>query len=134
MKSIMIVDDSELIRRQLRPYFESQPEFEICGEAVDGVDALRQAQELKPDLIILDLAMPRMNGLQAARRLRADSPLSSDYSVHRKCGRAATKRSVNVWGKCGGAQVESAGTQTAHRHATEVTLLDSCPQTRELQG
>jgi DNA-binding NarL/FixJ family response regulator len=74
-KSIMIVDDSEMIRKQLRYYFESQSEFKICGEAVDGVDALERAPELNPDLIILDLAMPRLNGLQTARKLRAYSPL-----------------------------------------------------------
>ncbi len=74
-KSIMIVDDSEMIRKQLRYYFENQSEFKICGEAVDGVDALEQAPQLNPDLIILDLAMPRMNGLQTARKLRAYSPL-----------------------------------------------------------
>jgi len=74
-KSIMIVDDSEMIRKQLRYYFENQSEFKICGEAVDGVDALERAPELNPDLIILDLAMPRLNGLQTARKLRAYSPL-----------------------------------------------------------
>jgi DNA-binding NarL/FixJ family response regulator len=74
-KSIMIVDDSEMIRKQLRYYFASQSEFVICGEAVDGVDALEQAPQLHPDLIILDLAMPRMNGFETARKLRAYSPL-----------------------------------------------------------
>jgi DNA-binding NarL/FixJ family response regulator len=74
-KSIMIVDDSAMIRKQLRYYFASQSEFKICGEAVDGVDALEQAPRLNPDLIILDLAMPRMNGFETARKLRAYSPL-----------------------------------------------------------
>jgi CheY-like chemotaxis protein len=47
--------------------------YEICGEAVDGADAVAKAQELHPDLIILDLAMPRMNGLQAAKAVRSNS-------------------------------------------------------------
>jgi DNA-binding NarL/FixJ family response regulator len=65
-KSVLIVDDHESIRRELRRCFQSQPEFTVCGEAVDGVDAISKAQELSPDLIILDFAMPEMNGLQAA--------------------------------------------------------------------
>lgn len=70
-KYILLVDDSELIRLAARHFLESQPGFEVCGEAVDGIDALEKASHLNPDLIILDIAMPRMNGLQTARELRA---------------------------------------------------------------
>jgi DNA-binding NarL/FixJ family response regulator len=69
-KSILIVDDSSVVRKATRHYFETQTEFEVCGEAVDGIDALDKARVLKPDVVILDLAMPRMNGLQAALELR----------------------------------------------------------------
>jgi len=69
-KSILIVDDSPVVRRATRHYFETETEFEVCGEAIDGVDALDKARVLKPDVVILDLAMPRMNGLQAARELK----------------------------------------------------------------
>jgi DNA-binding NarL/FixJ family response regulator len=65
------VDDSELIRLATRHFLESHPGFKVCGEAVDGIDALEKASHLNPDLIILDIAMPRMNGLQTARELRA---------------------------------------------------------------
>ncbi len=70
-KNILLVDDSELIRLATRHFLESQPGFKVCGEAVDGFDALEKASHLNPDLIILDIAMPRMNGLQTARELRA---------------------------------------------------------------
>jgi DNA-binding NarL/FixJ family response regulator len=70
-KNILLVDDSELIRLATRHFLESQPGFKICGEAVDGIDALEKASHLNPDLIILDIAMPRLNGLQTARELRA---------------------------------------------------------------
>ena len=70
-KNILIVDDSELIRVATRHFLESQSGFKVCGEAVDGIDALEKASHLNPDLIILDIAMPRMNGLQTARELRA---------------------------------------------------------------
>jgi DNA-binding NarL/FixJ family response regulator len=71
IKNILLVDDSELIRLATRHFLESQPGFKVCGEAVDGIDALEKASHLNPDLIILDIAMPRMNGLQTARELRA---------------------------------------------------------------
>jgi DNA-binding NarL/FixJ family response regulator len=70
-KQILLVDESELIRLATRHFLESQTGFEVCGEAVDGIDALEKARHLNPDLIILDIAMPRMNGLQTARELRA---------------------------------------------------------------
>ena len=70
-KQILLVDDSELIRLATRHFLQSQPGFVVCGEAVDGIDALEKAKHLNPDLIILDIAMPRMNGLQTARELRA---------------------------------------------------------------
>jgi DNA-binding NarL/FixJ family response regulator len=69
-RSILIVDDHEVIRRQIRFLFSPHPEFTVCGEAVHGVDAIEKAQQLSPDLIILDLAMPEMNGLEAAAALK----------------------------------------------------------------
>jgi DNA-binding NarL/FixJ family response regulator len=74
LKQILLVDDSEVIRVATRHFLERQPGFAVCGEAIDGLDAVEKAQELRPDLIILDLAMPRMNGLEAARELRAMMP------------------------------------------------------------
>ena len=70
-KHILIVDDSQIVRTAVRHFLESQPGFEVCGEAVDGLDALGKANFLRPDVIILDFTMPRMNGFQTARQLRA---------------------------------------------------------------
>ena len=70
-KYILLVDDSELIRSATRHFLEGQTGFKVCGEAVDGIDALEKASHLRPDLIILDIAIPHMNGLQTARELRA---------------------------------------------------------------
>jgi chemotaxis response regulator CheB len=66
VKSILIVDDNPSVRHFLRSYLESQPGFQVCGEAVDGMDAIEKSRDLHPDLIVLDFAMPRMNGLDAA--------------------------------------------------------------------
>jgi two-component system, NarL family, nitrate/nitrite response regulator NarL len=69
-KTILIADDHDVLRRTLRQAFTSESDFEVCGEARDGHDAIEKAQQLRPDLIILDLAMPVMNGFEAAGALR----------------------------------------------------------------
>jgi DNA-binding NarL/FixJ family response regulator len=73
-KHILIVDDSDTSRKITRLFLESQLGLEVCGEAVDGVDAIEKARALKPDLVVLDLAMPRMNGVEVASVLRAMMP------------------------------------------------------------
>jgi len=70
---VLIVDDSANVRAQIRSQLERSG-FEICGEAVDGLEAVEKAPRLKPDLIILDLSMPRMNGIEAARKLSKTCP------------------------------------------------------------
>jgi DNA-binding NarL/FixJ family response regulator len=72
--SILVVDDNDAVRKITRLFLETQLDFEICGEAVDGVDAIEKAQKLKPDLIVLDLAMPRMNGVEAASVIKGMMP------------------------------------------------------------
>jgi len=71
---ILIVDDSSQIRNMVRLWLETDDKFEVCGEAADGVEGIEKALELKPDLIVLDLLMPRMNGLQAAKALHSTMP------------------------------------------------------------
>ena len=65
---VLIVDDNIQLRRVIRVQVEAAG-LEVCGEAVDGLDAIEKARLLKPDLIILDLSMPRMNGIDAAREI-----------------------------------------------------------------
>jgi DNA-binding NarL/FixJ family response regulator len=62
------------MRRAIRALFESESGFDVCGEAVDGQDAVQKAQHLKPDLIVLDLSMPRMSGIEAAPILKKMLP------------------------------------------------------------
>jgi DNA-binding NarL/FixJ family response regulator len=73
-KCVLIVDDSPVIRRVLRGAIETIPDCKVCGEAVDGRDAIQKARDLNPDLIVLDLSMPVMNGLEAARELKRVNP------------------------------------------------------------
>ena len=67
---VLIVDHHEQIRRLVRAFLLSEFGFQICGEAVDGYEAIMKAQLLKPDLIVLEVAIPRLNGVQAAPKLR----------------------------------------------------------------
>ncbi len=66
---ILIADDHTIFRDGLRRLLESEPEFQVTGEAGDGVEALQLAHQLKPDILLLDLAMPRMPGLETLREL-----------------------------------------------------------------
>ena len=74
VKSVLIVDDSTLVRQALRRLLASEAGFEAFGEAANGKEAIEKARDLHPDLIVIDLSMPVMNGLQAARLLRKLMP------------------------------------------------------------
>ena len=69
---ILIVDDNERIRRGVLNILASKKNWNVCGEARDGMEAIRKARELLPDLILLDISMPGLNGLEAARLLRRE--------------------------------------------------------------
>ena len=66
---ILLADDHEIVRRGLRNLIEDRPEWTICCEAADGREAVAEAMQAKPDIVVMDIAMPRMNGLEAARRI-----------------------------------------------------------------
>ena len=73
-KTVLIVDDSEIVRRGMPRFFEQLPDWKIVGEAPDGIKAIQIATELEPDLILLDLSMPGLNGVETASLLRKVLP------------------------------------------------------------
>ena len=72
----LIVDDHAALRRRVRDLLTSEPDIEVICEAADGMEALHQARQLKPDLILMDIHMPGINGLDATRTLRSEMPES----------------------------------------------------------
>jgi DNA-binding NarL/FixJ family response regulator len=73
-RSILIVDDSSTVRSSLRSLIESNSDFHVCGEAENGEVAIAKVEEMHPDIVILDLQMPVMNGLDAARHISQLAP------------------------------------------------------------
>jgi PAS domain S-box-containing protein len=73
-RKILIADDHEMLRRGIRAMLETETEWEICGEAINGQDAVDKARTLRPDLVILDINMPILNGLAAVRQILRNSP------------------------------------------------------------
>jgi DNA-binding NarL/FixJ family response regulator len=71
---VVLADDHDLVREGLRALFERNSDWTVCGEAKNGLEAIELVSKLQPDLIVLDLSMPEMNGIHAAARIREISP------------------------------------------------------------
>jgi DNA-binding NarL/FixJ family response regulator len=74
MARILVADDSEVVRRGIRHLLSQHEGFEVCGEAENGQEAVEKASELLPDVVVLDFAMPVMNGIEAARQILRTRP------------------------------------------------------------
>ena len=71
---IFIADDHEVVRKGLISLLQAQPDWEVCGEAADGREAVEKASELKPDVVVIDIGMPSLNGLEASRQILKSNP------------------------------------------------------------
>jgi len=77
---IFMADDHEVIRKALVSLSQAQPNWSICGEAAEGHEAVKKAQRSKPDVVILDVGMPRLNGLEGTRQLLKTNPEANALS------------------------------------------------------
>jgi DNA-binding NarL/FixJ family response regulator len=76
-RRVLVVDDYEPWRRHVRSVLERIPSWQIAGEAADGQAAVQSARELKPDLILMDIGLPILNGIRAAQQIMADNPAAA---------------------------------------------------------
>lgn len=96
-----IVDDFELFRKIISSALSEQPGFQIVAEASNGVEAVRKAEEMQPDLVILDISLPELNGIEVAKRIRTLSPDSKILFFtgisHPEIARAALNTGANAY-------------------------------------
>jgi DNA-binding NarL/FixJ family response regulator len=97
---VLIVDDYEQFRRFIATKLQTNPQLRIVKEACDGADAVQQAQELQPDLILLDIGLPTLNGIEAARRIRKVSPASKILFVSENRSADIAEETLST-GACG---------------------------------
>ena len=94
MSRILVVDDNEPVRRGIQTLLGSRKDWFVCGEAADGLQAVKEAKSLRPDLIIMDVSMPNMNGLDAARIILSQRPrIAGSYHQPERSGNRTTASS-----------------------------------------
>src|ERR1700737_2809364 len=89
---ILVADDHPIFRFGLRSLLGSHESWEVCGEAADGKQAIEKCRQLKPDLVILDICMPRLNGVDAARQILRDNPTQRITGSYQRGLRASGAR------------------------------------------
>jgi two-component system, chemotaxis family, protein-glutamate methylesterase/glutaminase len=93
VRSVLVVDDNPLVRQAVCELFTREGDFDVCGEAENGREAIEKAQLLRPNLIVTDLAMPVMNGLEETRVLK-----KLMHAVHGSQRSFCSKKSSRGWG------------------------------------
>jgi DNA-binding NarL/FixJ family response regulator len=142
MLRIFIADDHDIVRRGVRDVLEGQPCWQVCGEAADGTTALEATLSLKPDIAILDVSLPGLNGIAVARRLRQEYPETEVllFTMHDddetvSGGLAAGARGYLLKSESDDHLVEAVKSLAAHRpyfsHAVSELLLDAAINERK---
>src|SRR5262245_22742044 len=93
---ILIVDDFERFRRIVCQMLQKRGEFEVVGQASDGLKAVQQAEQFQPDLILLDIGLQKLNGIEAARRIRKTSPNSKILFVSQESSAEVVQETFRI--------------------------------------
>ena len=93
---VLVVDDNEPFRRFVRTTLSMSPRLQIIGEACDGLEGVEKAVELQPALIVLDIGLPKLNGIEAARRIRKLSPKSRILFLSQESSAEVVKEAMNL--------------------------------------
>jgi len=107
---VLLAEDHEIVRQALKLLIEGQPDMQVVGEAGDGEAAVQRAHELMPDVAVLDISMPKSNGLQAARGIRTSAPETAIVALSRYSDTAYVKELLAV-GAVGYVLKQSASTE-----------------------
>src|SRR5260370_21879693 len=97
---VLVVDDNGLFRRFIRSTLGKRPELHIVCEVSDGLEAVQKAEELQPDLILLDIGLPTLNGIEAARRIRKLSPESKILFVSQESSADVVQEALRIGALC----------------------------------
>lgn len=128
---ILIADDHEIVREGIRRVLEARPEWQICGEACNGQEAVRMARELAPDVIIMDVSMPVMSGFEAADEI-SRLPMCSRvlfFTMHDSGSMAGTARRSGGQGFVVKSRAAQDLIQALERLLRGGTFFDSPPYT-----
>jgi two-component system response regulator NreC len=93
---VLLADDHAIVRRGMRSLLETQPTIEVVAEAADGLEAVRMCEEHRPDLLILDIAMPKLNGIEVAARCLKSSPAPAVIMLSMHADESYIMRSLNA--------------------------------------
>jgi len=94
--TVVLADDHPIVRQGLRHLLENNPEFSVVGEAGDGIETLRLIEALKPDVLVVDMMMPGLNGLEVLRQLKKISPLTHAIVLSMQSANAYVVESLNL--------------------------------------
>src|ERR1700722_2357479 len=99
MMQVLIVDDHAAVRDGIRSLLSSRPDWTICGEAADGIEAVEKTKSLQPDIVLMDISMPRMDGLEATRTILKEFPQCKVVIITQNDSSVARSQAATVGAK-----------------------------------